>query len=190
MFRGFIGIDWSGARGPRQPGIQLAMAAPGGGAPLTLDPEGLLDWGREAVLDRLLALADAPDQAPLLVGIDFAFAHPFIDEDGYYPGLAAAPRTPAALWARVEAECTGDPHLYGGAMFAAPGLADYYLSPRNHGAPRYRSRRRVTELAARAASEAKADARSVSRGQPQSTLRGPSEPKQNPVQPGFVVSAP
>jgi hypothetical protein len=154
VFRGFIGIDWSGARGPRQPGIQLAMAVPGGGAPLTLDPDGHRHWGREAVLDRLLALADAPDEAPLLVGIDFAFAHPFIDEDGYYPGLAAAPRTPAALWARVEAECTGDPHLYGGAMFAAPGLADYYLSPRNHGASRYRSRRRVTELAARAAARA------------------------------------
>ena len=92
MFRGFIGIDWSGARGPRQPGIQLAMAAPGGGAPLTLDPDGHRHWGREAVLDRLLALADAPDEAPLLVGIDFAFAHPFIDEDGYYPGLADAPR--------------------------------------------------------------------------------------------------
>ena len=39
-------------------------------------------------------------------------------------------------------------------MFAAPGLADYYLSPRNHGASRYRSRRRVTELAARAAARA------------------------------------
>ena len=75
-------------------------------------------------------------------------------------GLADAPRTPAALWARVEAECTGDPHLYGGAMFAAPGLADYYLSPRNHGAPRYRSRRRVTELAARAAARASSPSRS------------------------------
>ena len=39
-------------------------------------------------------------------------------------------------------------------MFAASGLADYYLSPRNHGASRYRSRRRVTELAARAAARA------------------------------------
>ena len=154
MFRNFIGIDWSGARGPRQPGIQLAMAAPGGAAPLTLDPDRHRHWGRDAVLDRLLALAAAPDGAPLLVGIDFAFAHPFVDKGSYYPGLAAAPRTPAGLWARVEAECIGDPHLYGGAMFAAPGLADYYLSPRNHGAPRYSSRRRVTELAARAAARA------------------------------------
>ena len=154
MFRGFIGIDWSGARGPRQPGIQLAMARPGGAAPLTLDPADHRHWGREAVLDRLLVLAGGAGDGPLLVGIDFAFAHPFVDEDDYYPGLADAPRTPVALWARVEAECTDDPHLYGGAMFAAPGLADYYLSPRNHAAPRYRSRRRLTEQAARAAARA------------------------------------
>ena len=154
MFRGFIGIDWSGARGPRQPGIQLAMARPGGAAPLTLDPADHRHWGREAVLDRLLVLAGGGGDGPLLVGIDFAFAHPFVDEDDYYPGLADAPRTPVALWARVEAECTDDPHLYGGAMFAAPGLADYYLSPRNHAAPRYRSRRRLTEQAARAAARA------------------------------------
>ena len=154
MFRGFIGIDWSGARGPRQPGIQLAMARPGGAAPLTLDPADHRHWGREAVLDRLLVLAGGAGDGPLLVGIDFAFAHPFVDEDDYYPGLADAPRTPVALWARVEAECADDPHLYGGAMFAAPGLADYYLSPRNHAAPRYRSRRRLTEQAARAAARA------------------------------------
>ena len=154
MFRGFIGIDWSGARGPRQPGLQLAMARPGGAAPLTLDPADHRHWGREAVLDRLLVLAGSAGDGPLLVGIDFAFAHPFVDEDDYYPGLADAPRTPKALWARVAAECADDPHLYGGAMFAAPGFADYYLSPRNHAAPRYRSRRRLTEQAARAAARA------------------------------------
>ena len=154
MFRGYVGIDWSGARGPRQSGIQLAMATPGRGAPVTLDPERHRHWGRVAVLDRLLELAEATDDAPLLVGIDFAFAHPFADEDSYYPGLADAPRTPSELWARIEAECADDPHLYGGAMFAAPGFADYYLSPRHHGAPLYRSRRRLTELAARAAARA------------------------------------
>ena len=130
------------------------MARPGGAAPLTLDPADHRHWGREAVLDLLLVLAGGAEDGPLLVGIDFAFAHPFVDEDDYYPGLADAPRTPVALWARVEAECTDDPHLYGGAMFAAPGLADYYLSPRNHAAPRYRSRRRLTEQAARAAARA------------------------------------
>ncbi|MGC6453079.1 MAG: hypothetical protein ACON31_04160 [Candidatus Puniceispirillaceae bacterium] len=39
-------------------------------------------------------------------------------------------------------------------MFAAPDVGDYYLSPKHHGAPRYRSRRRATELAARASARA------------------------------------
>ena len=150
MFRGFVGIDWSGARGPRQPGIQVARARAGRAAPQTILPPDARHWGRDAVRDWLLAEAEASAAgSPLLVGIDFAFAHPFIDEGAYYPGLADAPRDPAALWARVEAESADDAHLYGGAMFAAPQLADYYLSPRNHGAPLYRSRRRLTELAAR-----------------------------------------
>ena len=39
-------------------------------------------------------------------------------------------------------------------MFAADGVGDYYLSPKNHGAPHYRSRRRSTELASRASARA------------------------------------
>ena len=149
MFSAFIGIDWSGARGPRQPGIQVARATPGRSPPETVLPAAGRHWGRESVHDWLLAEAAGDTGSPILVGIDFAFAHPFSDEGAYYPGLDDSPSGPAALWARVEAECAGDPHFYGGAMFAAPRLADYYLSPHNHGAPHYRSRRRLTELAAR-----------------------------------------
>ena len=154
MFRAHIGIDWSGARGPRQPGIQVAQARPGRGAPKTVMPAGGRHWGREAILDWLLAQTDVAARAPVLVGIDFAFAHPFIDEGAYFPGLADSPADPERLWARVEAVCAADPNLYGGAMFSAPGLADYYLSPRHHAAPLYRSRRRMTELAARRAARA------------------------------------
>ena len=157
MFSAFIGIDWSGARGPRQPGIQVARARPGCDAPETLLPADGRYWGRGSVHDWLLAAAgEATAGSPVLVGIDFAFAHPFVDEGAYYPGLDDSPSGPAALWARIEAECAGDPHLYGGAIFAAPRLADYYLSPRNHRARFYRSRRRLTERAARDAARAPA----------------------------------
>ena len=150
MFSAFIGIDWSGARGPRQPGIQLAMARPGQGVPDTWLAEDGRHWGRDDVRDRLLAEASAGNGAPVLVGIDFAFAHPFHDEGAYYPRLAASPADAPALWHMVETVCADDRHLYGGAMFAADGVADYYLSPKNHGAPHYRSRRRLTEHASRA----------------------------------------
>ena len=184
MFDRFVGIDWSGAKGPRQAGIQLSMARPGRGTPTRIEsPSGHL-WGRQAVFEWLLRAADAgvaagtgpdpdadsgpvygPDSGTdtdwsdaaggsILVGIDFAFAHPFSDENAYYPGLAGAPETPAALWQNVADICKNDAHLYGGAMFGAPGFGDYYLSPRNHGAPHYRSRRRVAELAAKASARA------------------------------------
>ena len=180
MFDRFVGIDWSGAKGPRQAGIQLSMARPGRGTPTRIEsPTGHL-WGRQAVFEWLLRAADAgvaagtgldpdadsgpvsgPDSGTgtdwsdaaggsILVGIDFAFAHPFSDENAYYPGLAGAPETPAALWQNVADICKNDAHLYGGA----PGFGDYYLSPRNHGAPHYRSRRRVAELAAKASARA------------------------------------
>ena len=184
MFDRFVGIDWSGAKGPRQAGIQLSMARPGRGTPIRIEsPTGHL-WGRQAVFEWLLRAADAgvaagtgpdpdadsgpvsgPDSGTgtdwsdaaggsILVGIDFAFAHPFSDENAYYPGLAGAPETPAALWQNVADICKNDAHLYGGAMFGATGFGDYYLSPRNHGAPHYRSRRRVAELAAKASARA------------------------------------
>ena len=154
MFSAFIGIDWSGARGPRQPGIQIAMARPGEAVPQTMLAADGRHWGREGVRDWLQQQASATSEAPLLVGIDFAFAHPFHDEGAYYPGLAGSPPDAAGLWQMVETVCGADPHLYGGAMFAAPGTGDYYLSPRNHAAPHYRSRRRQTELAARASARA------------------------------------
>jgi len=160
MFSGFVGIDWSGAKGPRQQGIQLAVARPGNEAPATILTDDGRHWGRESVRDWLLAqiakreFEAGPESGPLMVGVDFAFAHPFHDEGAYYPGLDASPPDAAALWQMVAAVCADDPHLYGGAMFAAPGVGDYYLSPRNHGAPHYRSRRRVTELAARASARA------------------------------------
>ena len=164
----FVGIDWSGAKGARQQGIQLARAQPGFKVPERIVcPDGR-QWGRAAVFDWLVDAAERGnrgrgdwgrgdlgrgDKGPVLVGIDFAFAHPFVDLGAYYPHtpLEAQPRDPAMLWQMIETICSDDPHLYGGRVFATPPFADYYLSPHNHGAPHYASRRRITETAARAA---------------------------------------
>ncbi len=159
----FIGIDWSGAKGPRQQGIQLACATPGNAPPQRIDCPAGKNWGREAVFDWLLELAHQGaalvdpaqwrDDGPVIVGIDFAFAHPFIDENCYYPSLstAAQPCNPTALWQMIDELCNQDPHLYGGRVFATPPLGDYYLSPYNYKAPRFASRRRVTDYAAQQA---------------------------------------
>ena len=154
MISAFIGIDWSGAKGARQPRIQISMAMPGSAVPETIIAGDGRHWGRESVRDWLLARAEVAGNGPVLVGIDFAFAHPFHDETAYYPGQAASPPDAPRLWQLVETVCADDSHLYGGAMFAAPGFGDYYLSPKNHGAPHYRSRRRLPEAAARASARA------------------------------------
>lgn len=168
-FYGFAGIDWSGARGPSQPGIQLSLAMPGRGVPVSQSPDdgrheqGQLfnvpvsqrpgddrQWGRDEVLEWLVLTAESAPK-PLLAGIDFAFAHPFHDSGSYYPCLGDSLPDAPSLWARVEKECTNAPHLYGGAMFTAPRLGDYYWSPFNDHPPRYACRRlRVTECAAKA----------------------------------------
>lgn len=154
----FIGIDWSGAKGPRQQGIQIARAVPGRSVPLRVDCPDHKYWGRQAVFAYLSALATQTRRngaGPVLVGIDFAFAHPFeapvIDAGGYFPGLSDGPQSAPALWGLIDRICRDVPDFYGGAMFATPPFADYYLSPRNHAAPLYQSRRRKCELAARAA---------------------------------------
>ena len=92
MFDRFVGIDWSGAKGPRQRGIQLSLARPGRAAPERVDAPDGRAWGRDTVFDWLLQ-AVAPDAdagGSMVVGIDFAFAHPFADSNAYYPGLANA----------------------------------------------------------------------------------------------------
>lgn len=151
---GFIGIDWSGAKGPQQQGIQLAVAAPGRTAPLSIACPDQRYWGRVAVTDYLIARAESAivaGQGPILVGIDFAFSHPFHDVNAFYPGADDAPQTAAALWAHIDAINAKQDHFYGGGIFSDPIYGAYYLSPRDFKAPLYASRRRQCEVAARAA---------------------------------------
>lgn len=148
---GFVGIDWSGAKGQFIDGIQLAMARPGTTVPDTVLPPQNHHWSRRDVMTFLLdQAAQVPAGAPLLVGIDFAFAHPFADCGSYFPGCDDAPKDAAALWRLVD-EINGDlPHFYGGGMFRHPVWGAYYLAPPYFSSPRYESRRRMTELAAKA----------------------------------------
>ena len=148
---GFVGIDWSGAKGQFIAGIQLAIARPGTTAPETVLPPKNDHWSRQDVMTFLIdQAAQVPSGEPLLVGIDFAFAHPYADCGCYFPDCEDAPRDAAALWQLVE-EVNGNlPHFYGGGMFRHPVWGAYYLAPPYFSAPRYDSRRRITELAAKA----------------------------------------
>ena len=151
-FSAFLGIDWSGAKTKSHAGLQLAHAIPGNGVPLRVPPPLSKYWSRRQVFDYLVATAEnAKGKKPVLVGIDFAFAHPFADKDSYFPGTDLSPANVVSLWAMIDQVNAGQHDLYGGAMFQHALWGDYYLAPPTYQVRHYASRRRVTEIAARAA---------------------------------------
>ncbi len=151
-FSAFLGIDWSGAKAKSHAGLQLAHANPGNGVPLRVSPPLSKYWSRRQVFNYLVEIAkNAKGKEPVLVGIDFAFAHPFADKDSYFPETDLSPADVVSLWAMVDQVNAGQPDLYGGAMFQHALWGDYYLAPPTYQARHYASRRRVTEIAARAA---------------------------------------
>ncbi|MBN8845063.1 MAG: hypothetical protein J0H88_17645 [Sphingomonadales bacterium] len=105
-FTHFAAIDWSGARGPRQPGIALAVAS-GRAAPALVRPGHI--WSRGEIL-AWIEEAQASD-ADMLIGFDFSAAFAFADRGAYFPEWADSPADLRALWTLVEALTAEDPHF-------------------------------------------------------------------------------
>lgn len=124
-FTRFLAVDWSGAKGPRQKGIALAVARAEGGPPALLAPPNPRGWARTEVLALLEAL-----KLPTLVGLDFGISLPFHDAGAFFPGWDASPADARGLWALIDGLCAGHPHLEAGAFLAHPEAARYY----RHGA--------------------------------------------------------
>jgi hypothetical protein len=123
-FANFVAIDWSGAVGPRQPGIAVAVCAVGSEAPTLIRPGHI--WSRKDVLDWLLN--DLPTGT--LVGMDLSPALPFADHDDYFPGWADSPTNARDLWALIERICADDPHLAASSFVDHPDASRYF---RRHG---------------------------------------------------------
>jgi hypothetical protein len=117
-FRHFAAVDWSGAVGPRQPGIALALSGLGDDAPALIHPGHI--WSRQDVLDWLLD--DLPDNT--LVGMDLSPAFPFADAGAYFPSWSASPATARDLWA------LDDRHLAASNFVDHPEASRYF---RRHG---------------------------------------------------------
>jgi len=112
-FNRFVGIDWSGARGARQAGIQVAEIKSVEASPRLIDPPSGKKWGRCDVLNYIVGLNE-----PTLVGIDFAFSIPsYSIAELFRSERCDDVRT---LWARVDCLCEGSPHLYAGPVWRAP----------------------------------------------------------------------
>lgn len=114
-FSEFTCIDWSGARGPRQAGIAIAVAQ-GVAAPALLRPGHI--WSRAEVLAWLEEIA--AEGRDMLVGVDFSAAFAFADMGAYFPEWPDSPADVRALWALVERLTAADPHYEVGGFLAHP----------------------------------------------------------------------
>jgi len=123
-FTHFAAIDWSGAVGPRQPGIAIALCMAGNQAPALVRPGHI--WSRQGVLDWMLE--DMPDGT--LVGLDLGLSFPFLDRGAFFPQWTESPADARALWALVERICTHDPHLSAGSFVDHAEAARHF---RRHG---------------------------------------------------------
>lgn len=112
-FDHFVAIDWSGAVGPRQRGIAVAICERGTVAPILIRANHI--WSRSDVLEWLL---NAMPQNTL-AGFDLSPALPFADVGSYFPGWDECPHDAKALWTLVEHICVDDPHL------AVSGFVDH-----------------------------------------------------------------
>ena len=114
-FTHFASLDWSGARGPRQRGIALAVASETG-APELVRPGHI--WSRAEILTWLEDVAAA--RTDMLIGFDFSAAFAFSDRGAYFPEWDASPSDLPALWALVERLTAPDPHFEIGGFLAHP----------------------------------------------------------------------
>ncbi|MET0180096.1 MAG: hypothetical protein ABW194_06380 [Novosphingobium sp.] len=118
-FTRFAAIDWSGAAGPRQKGIAVAVCERGDEAPRLVRPGHV--WSRAEVLAWLCERVDDAT----LVGLDLGASLPFADCGAFFPGWDESPSDARGLWALVERLSTGDPHL------AATGFVDHREAARH-----------------------------------------------------------
>lgn len=112
-FTHFAALDWSGARGPRQRGIALAVAS-GAAAPALVRPGHI--WSRGEISTWIEDVAAAGTD--MLIGFDFSAAFAFADRGAYFPEWSESPADVPALWALVERLAADDPHYEIGGFLA------------------------------------------------------------------------
>ncbi len=123
-FSHFAVADWSGAVGPRQPGIAIALCQSGEAAPQLVRPGHI--WSREDVFEWLLH--DMPDDT--LIGLDLSPALPFADKGAYFPGWTKSPANGRDLWRLVDDICAGEPNFSISSFVDHPEASRHF---RRHG---------------------------------------------------------
>lgn len=120
FFDQFAVVDWSGAVGPRQKGIAIAICKPGNAAPTLVCPDHV--WSRQDVLNWLRY--EMPTGT--LVGLDLSPGLPFADAGAYFPGWQESPHDARSLWALVDRLSAGDPHFAVTSFVDHPEVCRYF----------------------------------------------------------------
>ncbi|UTW54298.1 hypothetical protein [Kordiimonas sp. SCSIO 12610] len=144
-FTHFIGIDWSGAKGRRHKGIQIALVEKDNHkSPLLISPvSGNRYWSRKEVADWLNSGAGLPPDARILIGIDAAFGMPYLDQGSYFPENTWSSDTVYVLWQHIADVCSNSEDYFGGAF--ADRFSDYFQQPGGRKGKYYSRRMRVSE---------------------------------------------
>ena len=144
-FDRLVAIDWSGAKGPPLPGLQVAESHAGSSAPILISNQIAGNWRRSDLAQWISRQMAGSER--LLLGFDFGFAYPYCDASAYFPGHLCCPKNAPGLWASVDKICAVDKEFYGGLFYkkeTAP-YADYLCYQTYTGAKFDNSRLRVTE---------------------------------------------
>ncbi|MBM3505156.1 MAG: hypothetical protein FJX65_14935 [Alphaproteobacteria bacterium] len=122
-FTRFVAVDWSGARGPHLPGVQVAECRAGDAAPRLVRSPGGGAWRRSALFEWLAG--GGLDEGTLL-GFDFSFTFPYVDRGAYFPGAPGTPSEALALWRLVERVCRDDAEFYAGTFTRSAPWRDHF----------------------------------------------------------------
>jgi hypothetical protein len=145
-FELFVGVDWSGERGPGTRRLQVAICGPGDDAPaLVANPAGG-SWTRP---DLAAWLAGQAENARVACGLDFSFCFPWEDRQAYFPGFADDPEDHCGFWNLVEAMSIDEESLFGGGIAHVAPFDSHFRRGIVTGAA-YSRRLRVTEARTRA----------------------------------------
>ncbi len=139
-FEKFIGVDWSGARYPKN--LAVAVCEPGMSVP---KPEAKY-WRRDTLVNWI---AEEANQRRILVGVDFAFAYPYCEHGAYFPNHPKSPESVVDLWQTVDNICRDERYFYGGPFYQnrASPFSSYFCYRRPTGSHFDNNRLRKTERA-------------------------------------------
>jgi hypothetical protein len=112
-FDRFIGIDWSGAAGEYQAGIQVAQIDTDTKRLQLVRPAGGSHWSRQSVLDFITSVTDQRT----LVGFDFAFSLPWNRDLKSLPVCLGGLEGARALWAFIDDFCNNMAFLHAGSIW-------------------------------------------------------------------------